>query len=164
MSDARDWYVLHVPAGGEFKVETALKALGLSALVPVEWRWRKHKGRKKRWAIPLFARYVFMGSSADVVWPEVGKIEPAPVKPVSFEGRPARLSSSDVMWVTEHAADGPVYSLLRQCKAAKVTDGPAVGKTVRVDAVGIASATVAYTAKGGTRYAQLPLEHLEAIG
>jgi len=64
------WHILTTAPQREFAAQDALRRLGLSTMIPVEYRWhdvRKHGGTKKAKiekvvkAHPLWPRYVFVG-------------------------------------------------------------------------------------------------------
>lgn len=61
------WYALIVPPQREFDVQRILDRKGLSAFVPVEWRWRKksrYVKHKEKIPFPAFPRLVFIGAPA----------------------------------------------------------------------------------------------------
>ena len=159
------WYVLSVPPAGEFRVADALKRRGLAFLVPYEKKWSRRKIRR----FPVFPRYVFMGCAETPAWMELASIEPAPVKPLSIDGKPAKLSPTEVAHLasikgSDLPANFNLGKALKEGMPVIITDGPFSGMETRIDKIDSkhGDASVQVQLFGANNSVTIPLASLEA--
>lgn len=169
-TDPRRWYVLSVPSQSEFKIEAELKKQGHDAMVPVEYKWRRrnaHSKHKKRKAYPVFPRYVFTGIRREPRWPDITSLQPAPVRPVSFDGKPAQLTEDEVARLITISSDRlpqgfNLHKAIREGEIARITDGPFAGHSAHVHKIDGDHATVSLRMLGSDRSVPVPLAQMEA--
>lgn len=170
MTDPRTWYVVSVPPQAEFKIEAELRKLGHDAMVPVEYKWRRrnaHSKHKKRKAYPVFPRYVFTGTKGEPRWPEITSLQPAPVRPVSFGGKPAQLAQADVARLVTISSDKlpegfNLHKAIKAGEVARIAAGPFAGHSAMVRKIEGDRAQMSVPLFGHDNAVLVSLDQLEA--
>jgi transcription antitermination factor NusG len=94
MSNITPWFVLQTLPNGERKVERSLSQKGYECLLPTYWRKRRWSDRTVTIELPLFPRYIFCRFNSSAIGKAVST--PGVSKIVSFGGRPAGVSASEI--------------------------------------------------------------------
>lgn len=138
------WYCIRTERRAELSLVADLRALGLTAYVPVETHDRKVRGRKQRISVPAFQGYAFVNCEveqhADVLACD-GAFDF--VRYVGGDREPARMPANALRWVLlaelfgdlDYTREPPPWSPARN-DVVKVTKGMWKGRIARIISVG----------------------------
>ncbi len=175
-ADAFNWFCLTTVPQKEFLCETVLRAMGIAAFVPVEWKVPRSSRRHRRpnagtpaRAYPLLgSRYVFSGFADVLPMHQLHQLHII-TGVVSVANTPAQFPTPTIEYLMEMSqihipwrkAPNPHRSF-QAGDVVEVVQGPFAGHTVPIQKINGQLATVMFNLLGKTQPIEILLDYLEA--